>query len=130
MKTVRILLCIGILVVFAGCRHADVLAHKLEIYIPSTVEANREFKHDDVVKKTLQLFAQEFGGSSSLEIQGCWISRDGKALFEKGTVCFVYCSGGKLDNGKKLLRELAAKMRTALHQEVVAIVIDGTMEFI
>ncbi len=108
----------------------DKLNHKLEIYISFTVDVDRDSDNRAVVEQTLQELAESFGGSSAHEIRGCWITKDGTPVFEKNTVCFVYCTSAQLEAGKKQFRELARKLRESLRQESVAIVIDGAMEFI
>ncbi len=108
----------------------DQLRHKLEIYVPSTVNINQEFDNQAVVEQTLRELAEFFGGSSAQEIRGCWISGNGTPVFEKPVICFVYCNDAQLEQGKKQIRKLAEKLRISLKQESVAIVIDGVMEFI
>lgn len=106
------------------------LNHKLEIYVPSTVNIDTPVDNTQQVEKVLKHLASRFGGASAQQIRGCWIADNGNPVFENTVICFAYCEADKLELGKTVLRFLAEYLKTTMQQEAVAVVIDGSMEFI
>lgn len=106
------------------------LNHKLEIYVPSTVNVDTPVDNTKQVERVLKHLARQFGGASAQQIRGCWIAENGNPVFENTVICFAYCEADTLEWGKTVLQVLAEDLKTTMQQEAVAVVIDGVMDFI
>ena len=105
--------------------------HRIGIIIPSTVNVNEAASPETVgkwVKCAKVQFAQLFGGFTSHNAVGGWMSAQG-LVEEPVTVVASFTD----DNGLKRLGDLkafAAKMAKALSQEAVAVEVDSSLQFI
>ena len=105
--------------------------HKIGIIIPSTVNVN-EAASPEIVTKWVKCaktrFAELFGGFTSHNAMGGWMSAQG-LVEEPVTVVASFTD----DHGLKRLGEVksfAAKMGRALGQEAVAVEVDHSLQFV
>ena len=110
------------------------LDHRVEIYVP-TKKGNGDGIPIQLWEQWFEpvkiAFANLFGGYTSYKAIGGFISKEhGKLIEEDIVVLYSYCTERQLREGRAAVLGLARKLRFALVQECVAIVIDGQMEFI
>lgn len=105
--------------------------HKIALFIPSTIHVS-EFAAPELIAQWIKRakieFSELFGGFTSYEAMGGWMSSQG--LVEEP---ITVVSGFTDDNGLDRLdevRSLAEEMAMALSQEAVAIEIDSQMKLI
>lgn len=106
--------------------------HKIAVIIPSTVNANEAASPETVrkwVKCAKTQFAQLFGGFTSHNAVGGWLSPEHGLIEENVTVVSSFTN----DHGLNRLGEVkafASKMARALSQEVVAVEVDHSLHFV
>lgn len=105
--------------------------HRIGIVIPSTINVN-EAASPETVKKWVKCakvqFAQLFGGFTSHNAVGGWMSAQG-LVEEPVTVVASFTD----DHGLKRLGDVkafAAKMGRALGQEAVAVEVNHSLQFV
>lgn len=105
--------------------------HKIGIVIPSTVNVNETASLETVgiwIKSAKVQFAEIFGGFTSYNAVGGWMSAQG-LVEEPVTVVASFTN----DDGLNRLNEVkafAAQMGRALSQEAVAVEVDHRLEFV
>jgi len=106
--------------------------HKIAVIIPSTMHANEAASPETVgkwVKCAKKQFAQLFGGFTSHNAVGGWLSPEHGLIEENVTVVSSFTD----DRGLNRLGEVkafASKMATALSQEAVAVEVDHSLQFV
>jgi len=106
--------------------------HKIGIVIPSTVNVNEAAPTEIVskwVKCAKKQFAELFGGFTSHNAVGGWLSPEHGLIEENVTVVSSFTD----DRGLNRLNEVklfAAKMGRALSQEAVAVEVDHSLHFV
>lgn len=105
--------------------------HKIALFIPSTIHVS-EFAAPELIAQWIKRakieFAELFGGFTSYEALGGWMSAQG-LVEEPVTVVSSFTDDNGLDHLGEV-RLLAEELAMALFQEAVAIEIDSQMEFI
>ena len=105
--------------------------HRIGLIIPSTVNVNEVASLETVgkwIKSAKVQFAEIFGGFTSYNAVGGWMSAQG-LVEEPVTVVASFTN----DHGLNRLNEVkafAAKMGRALSQEAVAVEVDHRLEFV
>src|SRR5947209_4430854 len=106
--------------------------HKISVIIPSTMNVS-EVAPKEIVNKWVRCaktrFAELFGGFTSQNAVGGWLSQEHGLVEESVTVVSSHTN----DKGLNRLGEVkafAAKMGKALGQEAVAVEVDSSLQFI
>lgn len=105
--------------------------HKIGLIIPSTVNVNEAASPETVrkwIKSAKVQFAQLFGGFTSHNAVGGWMSAQG-LVEEPVTVVASFTDDHGL-NRLKEVKAFAAQMGRALSQEAVAVEVDHRLEFV
>ena len=76
------------------------------------------------------MLAGFFGGATSTEAAGYWISPSAGLVSEKSTMIFAYCSEADLDKYINNVVEYCEKLKTELKQDAIALELNGKMYFI
>jgi hypothetical protein len=106
--------------------------HKIAVIIPSTTNAHEAAPTEIVnkwVKCAKKQFAQLFGGFTSHNAVGGWLSPEHGLIEENVTVVSSFTD----DRGLNRLGEVkafASKMGRALSQEAVAVEVDHSLQFV
>jgi len=106
--------------------------HKIAVIIPSTMNANQDAPTEIVskwVKCAKKHFAELFGGFTSHNAVGGWLSPEHGLIEENVTVVSSFTD----DHGLNRLGDVkafAAKMGRALKQEAVAVEVDHSLQFV
>jgi len=106
--------------------------HKIAVIIPSTMNA-QEAAPTEIVSKWIKCakkqFAELFGGFTSHNVEGGWLSPEHGLIEENVTVVSSFTD----DHGLNRLNEVklfASKMGRALGQEAVAVEVDHSLQFV
>ncbi|WP_437191370.1 hypothetical protein [Planctomicrobium sp. SH527] len=105
--------------------------HKIALLIPSTINVFEPAAAELIalwIKRAKFVFAEHFGGFTSHEAFGGWMTAQG-LVEEPVTIVSSFTDENGLDHLDEV-RLLAEEMAMALSQEAVAIEIDSQMEFI
>ncbi|MGN7942192.1 MULTISPECIES: DUF3574 domain-containing protein [Bacillaceae] len=101
----------------------------VKIYVPSTYDIDQPIDNTPYVNKTLETFSKMFGGATSIEGTGAWVSDNEELIKEKVTI--VYSFVEKLD--KKKVNEVVAyakSLKEEMKQSSVSLEVNGKMYFI
>lgn len=108
------------------------LDHNIKLYIPSTVEANKQARDLQAVKvqETLSLFSKLFGGATSYDAKGAWLS-DTKGLIVEGVVIVEsYATTQAVDEGLESVLAYATRLKADMSQEAISLEYDNKLYFI
>ena len=105
------------------------LQEKASIYVPSTYALNVKIVNDKFVQKIEKEMATIFGGSTTMETSGNYVSEIGTLVKEKINV--VYSFTEKIGNAEiDKLVQLCEYLKREMKQESVALEINGSMYFV
>ena len=106
------------------------LSSKVTVYVPATDNVNSAIDNTEQVKKTAAALASMFGGATSSAALGYWMSPAAGLVAEATTVVFAYASDADLQQHIEEVVELCSTMKEEMHQEAIALEINGEMYFI
>ena len=106
------------------------LSSKITVYIPSTVDINQTTNTQKYIDNCAVLLAENFGGATSCETLGYWVSPKAGLVKERSTMVFAYCSDKDLQEKTDNIVDFCEKMKTELKQDAIALEINGEMYFI
>ena len=105
-------------------KNAIELSSRLTVYIPSTININEE------IDKIATLLSGYFGGATSTEAAGYWLSDTAGLIKEKSVLVFAYCSEAHLKKYIDNVVEACEELKRELNQEAIALELNGKMYFI
>ena len=106
------------------------LSSKITVYIPSTCDINQTVDTKKYIDDCAVLLSESFGGATSCEALGYWVSPSAGLVKEKSTMVFAYCSDKDLQNNIEKIIDFCEAMKTELKQNAIALEINGEMYFI
>ena len=106
------------------------LSSKLTVYVPSTVDINKEIDNTVYVNRTAELLSSCFGGATSTTALGYWTSPSAGLVKEKSTIVFSYCSDEQLEKNIEKVIDFCDNLKKELSQDAIALEINGDMYFI
>lgn len=106
------------------------LSQKVKIYVPSTVDVNIAADNSKYVEKSLKLLASAFGGATSYQAFGAWLSQSGELVKESITVCEAFCKEADLQNSIELIYDFCLELKIELKQEAIALEVNGILHFV
>lgn len=106
------------------------LGSKLTIYVPSTVNTNHATNNAKHVKNTASLLSALFGGATSTQALGYWMSSTAGLVKEKTTMVFAYCQEADLEQKLDQVISHCENMKKEMSQEAIALELNGTMYFL
>lgn len=105
------------------------LSSKITVYVPATIDVNKEIDTTEYVNKTHELLSACFGGATETKAIGSWLSESG-LVKEKTTMIFSYCSDIDLENSIEKVIDWCEAMKKELSQEAIAMELNGELYFI
>ena len=84
----------------------------------------------EYVKQCASLMSDCFGGATSTEAMGYWVSNEEGLVKEKSTMVFSYCKDEDLKKYADDIIDFCFKMKEELEQEAISLEINGDMYFI
>lgn len=114
----------------AKLKHMFKLSSKITVYIPSTCDINQQANTQKYIDNCAVLLSESFGGATSCEALGYWISNSAGLVKEKSTMVFAYCSDTDLQDKIENIIDFCENMKNDLKQDAIALEINGEMYFI
>ena len=105
------------------------LDHNVKIYVPSTIDVNKKIDNSSYVKQALELFSDLFGGATSYDAKGAWLSKKGLVV-EDVKIVESYATKEALEKGLNKVLRYAEKLKRELKQEAVSVEYDNKLYFI
>lgn len=106
------------------------LDQNIKIYIPSTTEGNKPADTQRYVTQALTLFGSLFGGATSYDAQGSWLSDRHGLIIEHVTIVESYASRSHIRHGIQSVLSYAKMMKNELKQEAVSVEYNNKLYFI
>ena len=106
------------------------LGSKVAIYVPSTVETNKQIDSSEYVKKTLEFLSQSFGGATSTAAMGCWMSQQHGLIRESVEVCYSYTDTVNLEKNIDAVLNYCESLKKEMKQEAVSLEVNNELYFI
>lgn len=106
------------------------LSSKITIYIPSTIDINIAVDNKKQVDEVAVLLSNCFGGATSCETLGYWMSPAAGLVKEKTTMVYAYCSDEDLQNHAEKVIDFCENLKQEMKQDSIALEINGEMYFI
>ena len=105
------------------------LSSKINAYVPATIH-DKEIDNSDYVARIATIFSTLFGGATSTQAIGYWLSGSVGLIKEKTTIVFAYCTTEQLEKGIDEVVTALETLKADMQQEAVALEINGEMYFI
>ena len=106
------------------------LSSRLTIYIPSTVNIDKPIDSKKHVDEAAALLSGFFGGATSTEASGYWLSPSAGLVRERSTMVFTYCHEADLEAHIDEVIDYCEALKRTLTQDAIALEINGKMYFI
>lgn len=106
------------------------LSSRITVYIPSTTDINKAIDNSKYVDECATLLSDLFGGATSTNALGYWVSGTTGLVKEKSTMIFAYCKEADLETGIDKVIEYCENLKTELKQDAIALELNGKMYFI
>ncbi len=106
------------------------LSSKISVYVPSTVDVDKDADNAAQVDAVAAALAAWFGGSTYTPAVGCWLSDTAGLVRERTTVVFAYAAEAALSAHVEDLLDLCERLKADMAQEAVSLEINGEMYFI
>lgn len=106
------------------------LSHNVKIYIPTTKQVKESANTSDYVRKTLENFGTWFGGATSHNAHGAWLSSVHGLVTEPVTIVESYATNEQVNENIAKVIEWAKTIKKELDQEAVSIEYDNKLYFI
>ena len=103
------------------------LDHNIKIYIPSTVSVNQTADNTGLINETLKIFSGYFGGSTSYEAKGAWLSSVKGLVVENITIVESYATKEQVNENLESVLKHALKIKHDLKQEAVSLEYDNEL---
>lgn len=103
---------------------------KVSIYVPATTGVNTPIDNREQVDRALKLLSSLFGGATSTDALGAWVTTTGDLVKEKTTLVFAYCNTSKLKKGIDNVITFCEGLKSDLGHEAVALEVNGDLYFI
>lgn len=106
------------------------LSSRLTIYVPSTTDINKPIDNKKHVDEAASLLSEFFGGATSTEASGYWLSPTAGLVRERSTMVFAYCHEADLEAHIDEVIDYCDTLKQALTQDAIALEVNGKMYFI
>ncbi len=106
------------------------LSHKIRVYIPSTVDVDKKADTGAIVDDTRAKMAEWFGGSTTTDAVGAWLSEARGVVCERVVIVESFGTAEQMAEFIPSVLELAGKIKNELKQEAVSVEYDNKLYFI
>jgi len=109
------------------------LSSNIKILVPSTVSVDKSLNDSEFnleVDHALTFLGVLFGGSTSSNALGTWVSDDLGLVREKVKVVESYTTSDKLEKYIDDVIDYALKMKTRLQQEAIGLIVNNELYFV
>lgn len=106
------------------------LSSKVTVYVPATIDIDKEIDNKEFVDRAATLLSDCFGGATSTDALGYWTSPTAGLVKERTTMVFAYASEKDLRNKLDQVIDLCEDLKKEMTQDAIALEINGEMFFI
>jgi hypothetical protein len=106
------------------------LDNNIRVYVPSTFDVDNKIDNKKQVNKTLKELSNLFGGSTSYNAIGTFISSKKKLIKEDVTICESYCTSKDFKKSINDVVDYCEKLKNEMKQEAVSLEINNELYFI
>ena len=103
---------------------------KITVYVPSTVDVNKEIDNSAQVERVAQLLSSCFGGATASPVHGYWVSQDSSLVVENTTMVFSYCDSADAEKYIDDVVRLCYELKREMSQEAIGLEYNGAMYFV
>lgn len=100
------------------------------VYVPSTRNVNEQTDNNEEVKHVMRVLSEMFGGATSTEAVGCWISENGQQVLERITKFYSFCTSEQAAENIGRVVGLCEWLKTEMQQEAISLEYNGQLKFI
>lgn len=106
------------------------LNSKITVYVPATVDVDKEIDNAPYVERVARMLSEAFGGATSTPAQGFWVSQENALIRENTTMVFAYCRTEDAEKYMEDVVRLCVSLKHEMNQEAIAMEYNGDMYFI
>ena len=106
------------------------LRSKVTVYIPATMNINEVVDNTVYVNRAASLLSECFGGATSTDALGYWVSPTAGLVKENTTMVFAYASENDLKNNLDKVIDFCEALKEEMKQDAIAMELNGEMYFI
>lgn len=106
------------------------LNHKITIYIPSTQGVSAEADNSKHIEATAKLFSNCFGGATSTQAVGYWMSDTEGLVKEHPVLVYAYAQEEDFIKNIDLIIDYCFQLKEELQQEAISLEVDNKLYFI
>ena len=108
------------------------LSSCIEIFIPSTTNVNVKNESEQVkqVENAQKVFAELFGGATTIKVVGSWVSPVHLLVNENIVIVQSYCTTEQLNNGIDTVIRLAESVKSEMAQEAISLKVNNELYFV
>jgi hypothetical protein len=106
------------------------LDHNLRVYIPTTTKTNQVADTESFKQEALKKFSTYFGGATSYDAVGAWLSGSKGLVTERVTIVESYATKDAISDNLQAVIEFAGEMKKKLAQEAVSLEYDSKLYFV
>lgn len=106
------------------------LASKVTVYVPATVNINEVIDNTEYVKRAATLLSECFGGATSTDALGYWVSPTAGLVKENTTMVFAYAADADLKKNLDKVIDFCEELKEEMKQDSIALELNGEMYFI
>jgi hypothetical protein len=118
------------MVASAKLQHTFRLSSKITVYIPSTTDINKQIDNTMYVYQCASLLSNYFGGATSTQASGYWVSPSAGLVKENTTMVFAYASENDIQTKIDEVVDYCEGLKAELSQDAIALEINGEMYFV
>lgn len=105
------------------------LQEAITVYVPSTININQKTDSTMYINKTAFVLSTLFGGCTTTENTGTWVSNTGELVKETTTTCKSFAESITASALNQVI-ELCKEIKYNLKQEAIALEVNNKMYFI
>ena len=106
------------------------LTSKVTVYVPATVNINEVINNTEYVKRAATLLSECFGGATSTDALGYWVSPTAGLVKENTTMVFAYAADADLKKNLDKVIDFCEVLKEEMKQDSIALELNGEMHFI
>lgn len=106
------------------------LSQKITVYIPATINIDQEIDNTEYVNRAATLLSECFGGATSCQAVGYWVSPEVGLVKENTTQVFAYAADEDLKKHLDKVVNFCMEIKEELKQDAVALELNNEMFFI
>lgn len=106
------------------------LKQKVTVYVPSTRDVDVPIDNTKYVNRAATLLSECFGGATSSDALGYWVSDDKGLVKEHTTMVFAYAGDQELKENLDRVIDFCESLKKEMGQENIALELNNEMFFI